>query len=43
MTTETLATPVEQFTISIDASDARHGTLAMAWGPFRWTAPIEVR
>jgi len=24
-------------------ADARHGTLAMAWGTFRWTAPIEVR
>jgi hypothetical protein len=43
MTTETLATPVEQFTISIDAVDGRRGTLAMAWGPFRWTAPIELR
>ena len=43
MATETLATPVEQFTISIDAGDGRRGTLAMAWGPFRWTAPIEAR
>jgi len=43
MTAETAATPVEQFTISIDAADERRGTLAMAWGPFRWTAPIEVR
>ena len=43
MTTDTLATPVEQFTISIEAGDGRRGTLAMAWGPFRWTAPIEVR
>jgi Protein of unknown function (DUF2911) len=43
MTTETLATPVEQFTIAVVPRDARHGTLAMAWGPFRWTAPIEVR
>lgn len=43
MQTETLATAVEQFTISIDASDGRRGALAMAWGPFRWTAPIEVR
>jgi len=43
MTSETLAAPVERFTISIDAADSRHGTLAMAWGPFRWTAPIEVR
>jgi uncharacterized protein (DUF2141 family) len=43
MATETLAAPVERFTISIDSSDARRGTLAMAWGAFRWTAPIEVR
>jgi hypothetical protein len=43
MTTGTLAAPVEELTISIDAADARRGTLAMAWGPFRWTAPIEVR
>ncbi len=34
---------VEQFTISIEATDARHGTLAMAWGTFRWTAPIVVQ
>ena len=43
MTSDTLATPVEQFTIAIDAIDARRGTLAMSWGPFRWTAPIELR
>jgi hypothetical protein len=43
MTGDSLATPVEQFTISITGSDARHGTLAMEWGPFRWTAPIVVR
>ena len=36
------ATPVEQFTISIAPKDAKHGTLAMEWGPFRWTAPIVV-
>jgi Protein of unknown function (DUF2911) len=35
--------PVEKFTISIEPSDDRHGTLAMAWGNFRWTAPIEVQ
>jgi Protein of unknown function (DUF2911) len=35
--------PVEKFTISIQARDARHGTLAMAWGTFRWTAPIELQ
>ncbi|HET7228797.1 MAG TPA: DUF2911 domain-containing protein [Longimicrobium sp.] len=43
MTAQTLAAPVERFTISIDPAGARRGTLAMAWGPFRWTAPIEVR
>jgi hypothetical protein len=35
--------PVEKFTISIEPSDARHGTLAMAWGSFRWTVPVVVR
>lgn len=43
MAADTLAAPVEQFTISIAPTDARRGTLTMAWGPFRWTAPIEVR
>jgi hypothetical protein len=43
MTAETRAAPVEQFTISIDSIGARRGTLAMAWGPFRWTSPIEIR
>jgi hypothetical protein len=38
-----LATPVDQFTVAVAANDARHGTLAMEWGQFRWTAPIEVR
>ena len=40
--TETAATPVEKFTISIEPKDATHGTLALAWGTFRWTAPIVV-
>jgi hypothetical protein len=43
MTTETLTTPVEMFTISIVPTDATHGTLAMEWGPFRWTSPIVVQ
>ena len=43
MATETPAAPVERFTISIEPADARHGTLAMEWGSFRWTAPIVVR
>lgn len=43
MATDDPAAPVEQFTISIVPTDARHGTLAMEWGTFRWTAPIVVR
>ena len=43
MTAETRATSVEAFTISIVPKDDRTGTLAMEWGPFRWTAPIVVR
>jgi hypothetical protein len=41
--TDSLSTPVEKFTITIEPTDARHGTLAMAWGTFRWRAPIVVR
>ena len=37
------ASPVEKFTISIEPGDARHGTLAMAWGSFRWTVPVVVQ
>jgi hypothetical protein len=43
MTTGSVDPPVEQFAISIEPSDARRGTLAMAWGTFRWTAPIELQ
>jgi hypothetical protein len=43
MQADSLETPVERFTISIERRDARRGTLAMAWGTFRWTAPIVVR
>jgi len=43
MQTETLTTPVEQFTISIAHPDDQHGALVMEWGPFRWTAPIVVQ
>jgi hypothetical protein len=43
MTSGSAGTPMEQFTISIEASDAGHGTLALAWGTFRWTAPIELQ
>ena len=40
LATEKVATPVEQFTISVIPTDTRHGTLVMEWGDFRWTAPI---
>jgi hypothetical protein len=43
MRTDSMDTSVEQFTISIEPRDTRHGTLAMAWGTFRWTVPIVVR
>jgi hypothetical protein len=42
MTSDSLTTPVEEFTISIAPTDAHHGTLSMAWGAFRWSAPIVV-
>jgi hypothetical protein len=42
MGTETAATEVEEFTISIRPVDSRRGTLVMEWGPFRWTAPITI-
>jgi hypothetical protein len=41
MHSATLPTPVDQFTISVAASDARHRTLTLEWGSFRWTATIE--
>jgi hypothetical protein len=41
--TDSVAEPVEKFTISIEPADAGHGTLALTWGTFRWTAPIVVR
>ena len=42
MKVDTLATPVERFTISIVAADDMRGTLTMEWGPLKWTAPIVV-
>jgi hypothetical protein len=42
MQSDSLGPPVEQFTISIEPRDVRHGTLAMAWGTFRWTVPLVV-
>jgi hypothetical protein len=43
MKADSVSTPVEKFTISIEPAGARHGTLAMVWGAFRWTAPILVQ
>lgn len=40
---ETPAAPVEEFTISVVPTDARHGMLVLEWGTFRWTEPIVVR
>lgn len=42
MKTETPSAAVERFTISIVGVDDTRGTLAIEWGPFRWTAPIVV-
>jgi hypothetical protein len=43
MKAENVDTPLDKFTISIEPSDARHGTLVMSWGTFRWTAPVVVQ
>ena len=43
MHADSVDTPVEKFSISVEPSDARHGTLVMAWGTFRWTARIVVQ
>jgi hypothetical protein len=43
MESRTVADTVEKFTISISQTDAHHGALLMAWGTFRWSAPIVVR
>lgn len=43
MKSDSVDKPVEQFTISIEPRGARRGTLAMAWGTFRWTTPIVVQ
>jgi hypothetical protein len=43
MKSETAATPVETFTIAVEPSDGGRGTLVMAWGTFRWSAPIVVK
>ena len=43
MKVESVNPPVEKFTISIEPRGAGRGTLAISWGTFRWTAPIEVQ
>jgi Protein of unknown function (DUF2911) len=43
LTTEPLATPIEEFTISIVSSGAKRGTLVLEWGTFRWSTPIAAR
>lgn len=43
LSTQTAPSPVEKFTISVAPVDARHGTLVLEWGTFRWTAPIVVQ
>jgi hypothetical protein len=43
MKADSVSQPVQKFTISIEPVDPRHGTLAMAWGTFRWRAPIVVQ
>ena len=43
MTSEAVTVPVEAFTISIIPVDTKHGTLAIEWGLFKWTVPIEVQ
>jgi hypothetical protein len=40
MTSDSVATPVDKFTIAIEPNDAKQGTLAMAWGTFRWSVPL---
>ena len=43
LTIEPVTAPVERFTIAVTGADASHGALTLAWGAFRWTAPIVVR
>jgi hypothetical protein len=43
MKADSVGTPVEKFTITIEPSNARRGTLVMSWGTFRWTAPLVVQ
>ncbi len=43
MKSDTLASPVDKFTIAIEPNGTTRGTLVMTWGTFRWTAPIVVQ
>jgi hypothetical protein len=43
MKADSVNPPVEKFTIAIEPTDSRRGTLVMTWGTFRWTAPIVVQ
>lgn len=43
MRADSVGTPVERFTISIEPDGAQRGTLAMAWGTFRWTVPVVMK
>lgn len=40
MQTETIAQPVEAFTINITSDDNKHGALVMQWGLFKWSVAI---
>jgi hypothetical protein len=43
MKSDSAAPPVEKFTIAIEPTDGRSGTLVMSWGAFRWSAPVVVQ
>jgi hypothetical protein len=43
MKSDSVAPPVEKFTIAIEPTDGRSGTLVMSWGAFRWSAPVVVQ
>jgi hypothetical protein len=43
LASDSVAPPLERFTISIESTGTGRGILAMAWGPFRWTAPITLQ
>jgi hypothetical protein len=42
MRSDSVAAPLEQFTIAVEPGRGGEGTLVMAWGTFRWTAPVVV-